>query len=260
MSSAPPRTPILFVGHGAPTLATDVARGAPLRAFGAALAKPRAVLWLSAHFEAAPLTLSSTERLPLVYDFRGFPKALYEIAYPAPGAPFVAERVQGLLEGEGVTVDARRGLDHGAWVPALHLWPEADVPMIQLSLPTITDTTALYALGQRLSPLRDEGVLVVGSGNVTHNLREVDFSEKTPPPSWAREFDAFVAEALARGDTDALLAFADKGPGAERAHPRAEHFVPLLIALGAVGPSFEVTTFVEGFEYGSLSQRSVALD
>jgi 4,5-DOPA dioxygenase extradiol len=159
----------------------------------------------------------------------------------------------------GTVVDEARGLDHGAWVPALHLWPDADVPLGQLSLPTLAPD-ALVALGERLAPLRDEGVLVLGSGNVTHNLRAVsmDAPDDVVIASWASDFDAYVKDALARADVDALADFA-RAPGAALAHPRTEHFAPLLVAAGAAGGSFDVDTFVDGFEYGTLSRRSVAL-
>lgn len=253
-----PRMPAGFVAHGAPLLALDEHKGAPLAAWGRTLPKPRAVLWVSAHFEAAPVTLSATSSAPLVYDFYGFPEPLYRVQYPAPGAPWLAERIAGLLEGTPVRRDEGRGLDHGAWVPALHLFPDADVPMLQISLPTL-DGAALLALGRRLAPLRDEGVLVLGSGNLTHNLRRLDLAERSAPPSWAREFDAWCAEALAKGDVDELVAFRERAPAVEIAHPRVEHFVPLLVAVGATGGSFSVATRVDGWEYGSLSRRSVEL-
>jgi 4,5-DOPA dioxygenase extradiol len=253
------RLPAGFVGHGAPLLALDAQKGAPLRAWGSALGRPRAVLVVSAHWEQAPAALGATETRPLVYDFGGFPRALYEVQYAAPGAPELAARVEALL---GTPAQrAQRGLDHGAWTPLVHLFPAADVPVLQLSLPSREGARALFDLGRRLAPLRDEGVFVLASGNVTHDLRAVDFSESSPPPAWARDFDAWVAETLARRDWDTLVDFAAKAPAYRRAHPTDEHWLPMLVAAGAgaEAASDAVRFPVEGWEYGSLSRRAVAL-
>jgi 4,5-DOPA dioxygenase extradiol len=253
------RLPAGFVGHGAPLLALDAQKGAPLRAWGAALGTPRAVLVVSAHWEAAPASLGATGTRPLVYDFGGFPRPLYEVQYPAPGAPWLADRVDALLGAPARRTD--RGLDHGVWTPLVHLFPDADVPVLQLSLPSREGPRALFALGRRLAPLRAEGVFVLGSGNVTHDLRAVDFSETTPPPGWARDFDAWVRETLARRDWDTLVDFAAKAPAYRRAHPTDEHWLPILVAAGAgADATGEAVRFpIEGWEFGSLSRRAVAL-
>lgn len=252
---------VAFVAHGAPTLAIDDEKGRPFRAWGQATARPRAILMVSAHYERAPAALSSSRTLPLVYDFSGFPRALYEVQYAAPGAPLVVDLVKGAL-GADTRVDEQRGLDHGAWTPLVHMFPAADVPTIQLSLPTITDDAALFRLGERLAPLVDEGVLVMGSGNLTHNLRRVIFDENAPVIDWAKEFDDWVQGALTRFDVDALVTWRDRAPAARLAHPREEHWAPLLVVAGAAHASgrTRVRFPVEGFEYGTLTRRSVAFD
>jgi 4,5-DOPA dioxygenase extradiol len=249
---------VAFVAHGAPTLAIDAVKGAAFADWGASLAKPRAILMVSAHYEASPAVLSSSSTLPLIYDFSGFPRALYEVKYPAPGAPFVVDLVRGAL-GTDVRVDERRGLDHGSWTPLVHMFPLADVPVIQLSLPTITDDRALFSLGEKLAPVVDEGVLVMGSGNLTHNLRRVIFDENADVADWANEFDVWVKDALVRFDVDTLIDWRERAPAARLAHPREEHWAPILVMLGAAHAAGHTrATFpVEGFEYGTLTRRSV---
>jgi 4,5-DOPA dioxygenase extradiol len=248
--------PALFVAHGAPMLLDDAAWVAELAAWAGALPRPRGVLMVSAHWEARPVTLAATETVPLIYDFHGFPERYYAMQYASPGAPWLAERVRGLLGPLGpVADDPRRGLDHGAWVPLRAMYPAADVPVLQLSLPTL-EPRALLALGRALAPLRDEGVLVIGSGFLTHNLRAVDWSGKGPPPAWAVDFDAWVGEVLARGDVDALLDYRARAPGVREAHPTVEHFVPLLVAQG-VASGASVGFPIGGFWLGSMTRRSV---
>ena len=258
-STAP--MPVGFVAHGAPTLALDAARGADFRRWGEALPTPRAILVLSAHWLAAPLRLGQTAGGRIVHDFRGFPRPLYELGYDAPGAPELARRVEGLLEGEwALQRDDGRPMDHGVWVPLLHMRPAADVPVLQLSMPQRWPREKLVALGRALRPLRDEGVLLLGSGNLTHNLRRVDFADRgEAPPSWASELDAWASEAIRARDVDALVDAEARAPAFATNHPTDEHYRPLLVAMGASdegdAPSFPVT----GWEYGSLTRRSVQL-
>ncbi|QLQ16017.1 MAG: dioxygenase [Micropruina sp.] len=249
--------PVLYLSHGAPPLADDRTWTAELATWSARLAKPKNILIVSAHWENAPVTVSSTTpHTPLVYDFWGFPKKYYEVTYDAPVAPELAQRVAGLVPGD-VYQDPGRGLDHGAYVPLVELFPAADVPVLQLSLPTL-DPRGLFELGTRLAPLRDEGTLIVGSGFTTHNLRWFDPSagpDGTPPQASA-EFDHWAAEAVAAKDVDAILDFEKVAPAAHEAHPRTEHWAPLYVALGAASSgSLESDTTVEGFWYG-LSKRS----
>jgi 4,5-DOPA dioxygenase extradiol len=249
--------PVLFVGHGAPTLALDRDKGAALRAWGASLARPSAVLVVSAHWEAAPVTLGATAVAPLVYDFHGFPAPLYRVEYPAPGAPELATRVARQLGEANVRHRPDRGLDHGVWTPLIHVFPDHDVPVLQLSMPSELGAARVFALGQALAPLRDEGVLLVGSGNVTHNLRALGPDGAAPQP-WARELDEWVREALLSRDVDALCAYRERAPAFRLNHPTEEHWLPLLFAVGAA-PAVSVRFPVEGFEYQNLSRRAVEL-
>lgn len=252
------RMPVVFLAHGAPPLLDDTAWLGELARWAGAMPKPRALLVLSAHWEARPPTIGATTPVPLVYDFYGFPERYYATTYPSPGAPELGARVRALLSATslGVAEDPKRGLDHGAWVPLTAMYPKADVPALQLSLPSL-DAKELFLLGRALAPLRDEGVLVMGSGFLTHNMRSLGM---TATPSWAREFDAWVEGALARHDHDALLDWKAKAPGAQMAHPRSEHFAPVIAAAGAAEASpGEVRFPIEGY-WGmapAFSRRSV---
>ena len=253
------KTPAIFVAHGAPPLLDDARWMSELHAWAGALPTPSALLMLSAHWEERPITLGATATIPLVYDFYGFPKRYYEQQYPAPGAPELANRIHKTLEPvERVVDEPGRGLDHGAYVPLVAMYPNADVPTLQVSLPSM-DPTELFSLGQRLAPLRDEGVLIVGSGFLTHNLRAIDFSPDARTPAWAAEFDAWAKDALERKDVDALLDYRRRAPGVRLALPTPEHFVPVLVALGAAAddPAGAVQFPIEGFWGGSATRRSV---
>jgi 4,5-DOPA dioxygenase extradiol len=229
-----------------------------LGSWGRALPRPKAILVVSAHWIERPTTLGATGAVPLIYDFYGFPEKYYRQVYPAPGAPELARRVRELLEGHGpVAEEPQRGLDHGAYVPLVAMYPEADIPVLQLSLPTLA-ATELVRLGRALAPLRDEGVLLIGSGFLTHNMRSMDFSPMARPPSWASEFEHWTKEALERHDVDALVGYLDKAPGVRLALPTVEHFVPLLVALGAA-PDAPVSFPITGFFAGSFTRRSVQL-
>lgn len=211
---------------------------------------------ISAHWEARPATLGATTPQPLIYDFYGFPEHHYRQQYPAPGAPALAERVRALLGAHGPVAEApERGLDHGAYVPLVAMYPQADVPVLQLSLPSLA-ADELFALGQALEPLRDEGVLIIGSGFLTHNLRRVDWSGGTTPPAWAAEFDAWCADVLTRKDVDALLDYRRRAPAVDIALPTHEHFSPVAVAVGAAAS--DAATFpINGFWLGSLTRRSI---
>jgi 4,5-DOPA dioxygenase extradiol len=255
--AAGPRAPVLFLAHGSPMLLDDASWVKELGDWAANLGRPRAVLMLSAHWVDAPVTLGAQRSVPLVYDFYGFPARHYQVKYPAPGAPELAARVRALLAPNEPVRDSERGLDHGAYVPLACLYPRADVPVLQMSLPSL-DPQHVFELGRALSPLRDEGVLIVGSGFLTHNLGAADLRGGSPTPSWAQEFDAWTADALARRDVDALLDYRARAPGVELALPTHEHFVPVLAALGAAHVREETPKFpVQGFAYGSMTRRSV---
>ncbi len=252
------RMPVIFLAHGSPMLLDDAAWVSELHGWAAAMPRPRSVLMLSAHWEQRPVTLGATQTVPLVYDFYGFPSEYYAVTYPAPGAPELAERVRGLLSpGQPVANDPARGLDHGAYVPLVAMYPEADVPVLQVSLPTM-DAPTLYQLGRALAPLRDEGVLIVGSGFLTHNLRTFDMSRTPQTPAWASEFDAWAADVLVRRDVDALVQYRERAPGVRQALPTHEHFVPVVVASGAAIDSSEPVTFpITGFMAGTFTRRSV---
>ncbi len=210
----------------------------------------------SAHWESAPLMLGATETVPLVYDFGGFPRHYYEVQYRAPGAPELATRIEKLMPDRERVTRTDRGLDHGAYVPLTVMYPDADIPVLQMSLPTL-EPDRLLEIGRRLAPLRDEGVLIVGSGFTTHGLPFLrDWREDAPAPGWSREFDAWAAEALARGAVDELADFRERAPGMPYAHPTIEHFAPMFLTLGAAAdPERSPEQPIEGFWMG-LSKRS----
>ena len=258
---SPDRTgpmPALYLGHGAPPLLEDPGWMSQLRAWSDSLTRPSAILIVSAHWQTAPMAISATTRAPLVYDFYGFPEHYYQLTYDAPGAPELGAKVKALMPAtEPVLERPRRGLDHGAWVPLMAMYPEADIPVLQLSMPDL-DPAHLFRVGQNLAPLRDEGVLIVGSGFMTHGLPFIAeyFMGKTGAPAWSVDFDHWAAEALARGDLDTLFDFRTKAPGMPYAHPTVEHFAPLFVTLGAVAqPDRAPVTRIEGYAYG-LSKRS----
>jgi 4,5-DOPA dioxygenase extradiol len=249
--------PSLYVSHGAPPVFEDRAWMEQLHGWARALPKPRAVLIVSAHWESAPLSITSTAPgTGLVYDFSGFDPAYSRMRYDTPDASELARLVVGVLPAtETVHEHQGRGLDHGAWVPLKVMYPQADVPVLQLSLPT-HDTSRLLALGARLRVLREQGVLVVGSGFMTHGLPWIDFRRPDVVPGWSSEFDLWAADALARGDVEELAHFRTRAPGMPYAHPTVEHFTPLFVTLGAAtDPEAPVTTTVDGFFVG-LAKRS----
>lgn len=253
--TTPERMPAMYLGHGAPPLVDDPLWTTQLAAWAGALPRPTAILVVSAHWEAAPLTVGATDdAAPLVYDFWGFPERYYRATYPAPGAPGLAGNIRALLTGvEPVAQAPDRGLDHGAYVPLTVMYPAADIPVLQVSMPTL-DPGRLLRIGAALRPLRDEGVLIMGSGFLTHGLPFLrDFRFDAPPPGWSTEFDLWAGEALDRGDVDALAGFR-QAPGAKYAHPTTEHFAPLFVSLGAAGGPAPVTT-ITGYWLG-LAKRS----
>lgn len=257
-STPPELMPVIFLAHGSPLLLDDAGWVGELAAWAGSIPRPRSILMISAHWEQKPVTLGATRTVPLVYDFYGFPSKYYTVTYPAPGAPALAARVRELLSGsQPVAEDLERGLDHGAYVPLVAMYPEASVPVLQVSLPTM-DPATLLALGRALAPLRQEGVLIVGSGFLTHNLRLIDWGPNAQVPAWAVEFDAWGEDVLQRQDVDALVAYRDRAPGVRLALPTHEHFVPVLVAMGAaLAQSGSVRFPITGFTMGPLTRRSV---
>ncbi|MEU6036317.1 class III extradiol ring-cleavage dioxygenase [Actinomadura sp. NPDC047616] len=249
------RMPVLYLSHGAPPLADDEVWTGQLARWSAGLPRPRAVLMVSAHWEEAPLTIGATRTVPLVYDFWGFPRHYYEVTYEAPGAPELADAVRRMLP--DVHHDPERGLDHGAYVPLKEMYPDADVPVLQMSMPTL-EPERLFEIGRKLAPLRDQGVLIVGSGFTTHNLRAMSPAPDAAPPAFTVEFDDWAERSVGAGDVDALLDFEAKAPAARLAHPRTEHFAPLFVALGADADGTGGTggrSVIDGYWFG-MAKRS----
>ncbi len=251
--------PVLFVSHGAPTFALEPGLlGANLHELGEKLSDVSTVLVVSAHLQTRGVRVTTGRALETIHDFGGFSPELYRLQYPAAGAPDVAEQARTLLESAGFAVseDRERGLDHGAWVPLLHLIPDAHVPVVQVSLPFDLDTAGAWRLGRALAPLRDRGVLIVGSGSLTHNLYEVHRGA-AGSAQYANEFTQWVREAVLTGDTDKLIRYRQIAPHAERAHPTEEHFLPLLVARGAASGAGDFPRVIEGgMTYGVLSMES----
>ncbi|MCE9582043.1 MAG: dioxygenase [Planctomycetes bacterium] len=255
MPPKPNRMPSIFLAHGSPFLLDDTKWVGELNAWAKAMPRPKAVLMVSAHWEEKPVTLGATTTVPLVYDFYGFPQKYYEVTYAAPGAPQLATRVKELLKKtRQVQEEPDRGLDHGAYVPMVAMYPGADVPVLQLSLPTM-QAEPLFEMGRALAPLRDEGVLIIGSGFLTHNLRA---PRTGTTPSWAAKFDEWAADALEHRKVDELLNFTERAPGLQEALPTFEHFVPVLVAAGADEDARSAVKFpITGFMGGSFTRRSV---
>jgi 4,5-DOPA dioxygenase extradiol len=249
--------PAIFAAHGAPVLLDDPLWIGELAAWARAMPQPKSILMVSAHWEERPTALGATRTVPLVYDFYGFPERYYETQYPAPGAPDLAARVRDLLRQRDIASsdDPTRGLDRGAYVPLLAMYPAADVPVLQISMPRL-DPGELFDLGRALAPLRDEGVLLFGSGFLTHNM---GYAFRRGIPEWAREFDAWAADAVSRLDVEALQGFRERAPAAELALPTWEHYAPLLVAAGAVADQRPRTSFpITGFWMeGAFTKRSV---
>lgn len=266
MSTTSTSTPLptLFLSHGAPLFALEPGSTGPaLTAWGRQLrgSSPlRGVLMMSPHWMAHGPVVMSAARPQTWHDFGGFPRPLYALQYPAPGDPALAERVRALLGAAGVSsaADAQRPFDHGAWVPLMHLFPQADVPLVQIALPAHAGPGEVLALGQALAPLREEGILIVGSGSMTHNLSEFFGGERQPAP-YVLEFSRWVEQALATGDVDALLDYRRRAPHAQRAHPSEDHFLPLFFALGAAGRSSRPDYLSREVMYGILSMDSFSL-
>jgi len=252
------KAPALYIGHGAPMLLDDQLWTSQLREVADNIQRPTAILIISAHWESAPITLSNpTANTPLVYDFSGFDRKFYEMTYNSPDATTLATKVAALMPKTESIAQSNRGLDHGAWVPLRVMYPDADIPVLQMSMPT-SDPGKLMEIGRRLIPLRDEGVLIIGSGFMTHGLAYIrDWRPDAAAPTWSSEFDAWAAECIARGDIDALASYKDIAPGVRYAHPTVEHFTPLFITLGAATSSdAPVETLIDGYFMG-LSKRSI---
>ena len=251
--------PSLFVSHGSPMFALEPGLLGPnLEALGRELDGARAIVVVSPHWQTRGVRVTGTATPGTIHDFGGFPQPLYALRYTPPGDPSLARDIAGLLQAAGfdAAIDPGRGLDHGTWVPLRYLRADADLPVLQVSLPFDADAATALRLGEALAPLRTRGVVVVGSGSLTHNLHE--FGRGVRDPDYAQAFASWVADAVARRDIDALLDYRARAPHAERAHPTEEHFLPLLVAIGASSPAEAGTLVRGGMTYGVLSMDSFA--
>lgn len=254
-----PALPTLFVSHGAPDLALSAE---PTRAFleqlGRELPRPRAIVCFSAHWTTRSPCVESSPAPRTIHDFYGFPAELYALRYAAPGAPELARELAERLARAGLAAELEpRGLDHGAWVPLLLMYPRADVPVVQISLQPALGAAQHFALGRALANCAREGLLVLGSGGATHNLRELGHE---PPPDWVRAFDDWLVEAVERGDEAALLDYRRRAPQAERNHPSEEHLFPLFAALAAAGPCARGRAIHRGYAYRALAMTAFRFD
>jgi 4,5-DOPA dioxygenase extradiol len=250
--------PSVFVSHGSPTLPFDHASTTYFFTdLGHALGKPHAIVCISAHWEAYRPSVSFTHQPKTIHDFYGFPDRLYKVQYPAPGSPAIAERVHRLLKDSGLAVekDANRGLDHGTWVPLMLMYPSADVPVIQLSVQTAFGPQHHLSMGRALARLREENVLILGSGGATHNLADLRPMIDAEPPEYAKEFDAWLEDAVVNGRENDLLDYLEKGPAAQTNHPTAEHFLPLFVPMGA---GKKARTLHKAFTWGAMSMAAFA--
>lgn len=250
--------PSLYISHGAPMLLDDELWVSQLSQWAQKMPKPKAILIVSAHWESAPVSISSTAaNTPLIYDFGGFAPKFYNMKYETPDASWLGELVAKVMpDNEPLHQHNNRGLDHGAWVPLKVMYPDADIPVLQLSMPT-HDPVRLLELGRRLRSLREEGVLVIGSGFMTHGLPYIrDWNPTAAAPGWSADFDHWAQEALDAGDIDTLIDYKNRAPGMPYAHPTVEHFTPLFISLGAASsPESKVDTKIDGYFMG-LAKRS----
>ena len=248
--------PSVFISHGSPMHALEAgAAGAAWAALGRRIGKPKAILIASAHWETNMPMLTGAEKPETIHDFYNFPEPLYRLRYPAPGAPALAQQAQALLKQAGFTaaIDGCRGLDHGAWAPLLYAYPDADVPVVQISLQPAFGPAHHVALGRSLKPLSDEGVLIIGSGHLTHNLRDLDRSGAAAPMPYAVEFQRWVFEKLEARALDELAEYRSLSPHGARAHPTDEHFLPLFFALGAARDSARPERIFDAIESGALA-------
>ncbi|MBJ6751856.1 DODA-type extradiol aromatic ring-opening family dioxygenase [Geomonas anaerohicana] len=255
------RFPAVFVSHGSPSMVLEKCPTRDfLRCLGPKLGKPKGIVAITAHWTTATLRVSGHPQPPTIHDFGGFAEELYRLNYPAPGDPVLAKRVLSLLQASGVAGerDLSRGFDHGTWAPLMLMYPEADIPVVQLSTQPQLGAQHHLALGEALRPLRDEGVLILASGSATHNLR--DFFGRPldhEPLPYALEFAAWLKDAVLQGRTEDLVAWETRAPHALRNHPTPEHFLPLLVALGTGGAG---SLLHDGYSYGALSMAAFRWD
>ncbi|MBM3358208.1 MAG: dioxygenase [Betaproteobacteria bacterium] len=258
------RQPAIFVSHGSPTLPLERSAAVEFfRGLGASLGRPQAILAVSAHWDTARPAVSAAERPETIHDFRGFPPELYRLRYPAPGAPQLAARAAKLLEGADLQpqIDPARGLDHGAWTPLLLMYPDADIPVTQLSIQSRLGPGHHVRVGQALRPLLNEGVLIFASGGATHNLRELSHQRGNPVPQpWVVEFNEWLADAILSQRREDLVDYRNKAPHAARNHPTDEHLIPLFVVLGAGDPAGATRRLHSSIVSGVISMDAYRFD
>lgn len=261
MGAAPNRKmPALFVGHGSPMNAIeDNQYVRAWRELGASLSKPAAILSISAHWLTEGTYVHTSSRPKTIHDFWGFPEELYRIDYDCPGAPMLAREVMSLVSGTVVKADSEWGIDHGTWAPLRHLFPGADIPTCQLSIDISKPSRFHYDLGAQLTPLRERGVLIIGSGNIVHNLGRISFDPEAQPYDWAVEFDELAAKCIEAGDHESLIAYKNLGEAASLSVPTPDHYWPLLYTLGVQGKDERISFPVEGLAHGSISMRAILI-
>jgi len=260
MTPSSHRLPALFLGHGSPMNAIQSnPYTAAWRTLGDALPRPRVILSISAHWYTRGTFVTGNAQPETLYDFGGFPKALSEVRYPAVGDTAFAAEVAQELAGYGASVRTDWGLDHGTWSVLVHMYPRADVPVVQLSIDRNRAPAFHYELGRALAPLRDQGVLILGSGGIVHNLARVDWSNSLPPPGWARQFDDYVQERVHAGDDAPLIDYPSLGESAQLSIPTPDHYLPLLYVLGARAPGEGASIPLTGFDLGTISMTGVQI-
>ena len=254
------RMPAVFFGHGSPmnTLARNQYTEA-WRKIGAAVPRPSAILAISAHWYIGGTAVTAMQAPQTVHDFGGFPQALFDFQYPAPGSPALAQRVRDILAPLAVRADEEWGLDHGTWSVLAHVYPQAEIPVVQLSMDATQPAAFHYELGRRLAPLRDEGVLIVGSGNVVHNLGVLNWSDNAPAYDWATRFNDVVRDHLMRGDHLPLVDYQKLGTDARMSIPTPEHYLPLLCIMALQGKDEPLAVAVDGIQNASISMLSVVV-
>ena len=259
MSELVPHMPAIFFGHGSPMNALGGPYAEIWRALGASLPRPKAILMVSAHWFIDGLALTAQATPPTIHDFYGFPKELYDVRYPAPGEPWLVDRARDLLAPLPVRDDHDWGLDHGTWSVLMHAFPQADIPVVQLSLDATQDAAFHYRVGQALRPLREEGVLIAGSGDVVHNLRVMRRDGSDAPFDWAERFNDVVKQAIQTRDHAPLIGYMGLGDDARRSVPTPEHYLPLLTVLAQQGEDETATFFSDKIELGSISMLGVGI-
>lgn len=254
------KTPVLFLGHGSPmNIVLENAFTESLVQLGRRIPKPKAILVVSAHWQTKGTFITASAVPEIIYDFYGFPQELYEVGYSCPGGAAQIAEWTSVLKQAGIAEDQQRGLDHAAWALLKHLYPQADIPVMELSLDYGKEPWEHYELAKQLAPLREQGVLIIGSGNIVHNLREIDWNIDAKPYEWATRFDSHVKEAILANKHDELIAYEKLGRDALLSIPTREHYLPMLYALGLQGAEEEVYFSHEGFQNASMSMRCFAI-